>query len=136
MVSQNLLHVIVFPRTQSLKFQDRSRTFHVFQYLQRLWSSELNSSLSCFQAEQKIRFLVTDQPYICKYISDGQWVTDVSRTITFPDRPFPDNHFLGQDISPKDVSRTTACPDSSLISRTRRFPDNHFPGQTFPGQFI
>jgi len=49
---------------------------------------------------------------------------------------FPDNHFPGQDVSRKDVSRTTACPNSSIISRTRRFPDNHFPGQTFPGQFV
>jgi len=84
-------------------------------------------------------------------------VTDVSRTITFPDRrlsdktfpgqdvsrtrrfrtrPFPDNHFPWQDASRKDVSRTSACPDSSIVSRTRRFPDNHFPGHTFPGQAI
>ena len=78
-------------------------------------------------------------------------VTDVSQTITFPDRRFPDKtfpgqddsrtrrfldnyYFPGQDVSRKDVSRTTACPESSIISRTRRFPDNHFPGQTFPGQ--
>ena len=45
--------------------------------------------------------------------------TDVSRTITFPDRRFPDKTFPGQDIS-----------------RTRPFPDNHFPRQTFPGQVI
>ena len=44
---------------------------------------------------------------------------------------FPDNHFPGQD-----VSRTSACPDLSIISRTRCFPDNHFPRQTFPGQFV
>jgi len=56
---------------------------------------------------------------------------DVSRT-----KPFPDNHFLGQDVFWKDVSRTSACPDSSIISHTRRFPDNHFPGKTFPGQFV
>jgi len=43
--------------------------------------------------------------------------TDVSRTITFPDKTFPGKTFPGQDVSP-----------------TRRFPDNHFPGQTFPGQ--
>ena len=49
---------------------------------------------------------------------------------------FPDNHFLGQTFPGQDVSRTTACPNSSIISRTRRFPDNHFPGQTFPGQFV
>jgi len=52
---------------------------------------------------------------------------------------FPDNHlsgqtFPGQDVSRKDVSRTTACPNSSIISRTRRFPDIHFPGETFAGQ--
>jgi len=60
--------------------------------------------------------------------------TDVSRTITFPDRrfpdktfpgqvlsrtrPFPDNHFPGQDVSRKEVSRT------------RSFPDKTFPGQS------
>jgi len=44
-------------------------------------------------------------------------VTDVSRTITFPDRRFLDKTFSGQDVS-----------------RTRPFPDSHFPGQTFPGQ--
>jgi len=37
--------------------------------------------------------------------------TDVSRTITFPDRRFPDKTFLGQDLS-----RTVTFPD-------RRFPD-------------
>jgi len=47
---------------------------------------------------------------------------------------FPDNHFPGQDVSRKEVSRTTACPDSSIISRTRRFSDNHFPGQTLPNR--
>ena len=49
---------------------------------------------------------------------------------------FPDNHFFGHDVSRKDVSRTSACPDSSIISRIRRFPANDFPGQTFPGQFV
>jgi len=39
-----------------------------------------------------------------------------------------------QRMTDEDVSRTTACPDSSIISRTRRFPDNHFPGQAFSGQ--
>jgi len=49
-----------------------------------------------------------------------------------------DNHFPWQDVSHRRfaLSRTSACPDSLIISRTRRFPDNHFPGQTFPGHFI
>ena len=59
--------------------------------------------------------------------------TDVSRTITFPDRRFPDKMFPG-----RVVSRTRPFPDNHFpgqdVSRTRRFPDNHFPGQTFPGQ--
>ena len=42
----------------------------------------------------------------------------------FPDNQFNGQTFPGQDVSRKDVSRTTACPNSSTISRTRRFPDN------------
>jgi len=42
---------------------------------------------------------------------------DVSRT-----RPFPDNHFPGQDVSQKDVSRTSACHDSSDYFRYKMFP--------------
>jgi len=49
---------------------------------------------------------------------------------------FPDNHFPGQTIPGQDVSRTTACPNSSIVFRTRSFPDNHFHGQPFPGQFV
>jgi len=64
--------------------------------------------------------------------------TDVSWTITFPDRRFPDKTFPGQDLS-----RTITFPDKTFpgktfprqdVSRTRRFPVNHFPGQTFSGQ--
>ena len=43
------------------------------------------------------------------------WVTDVSRTITFPDRRFPDKTFPGQSLS-----RTITFPE-------RRFPDNCVP---------
>ena len=59
--------------------------------------------------------------------------TDVSQTIIFPDRRFPDKTFPGQV-----VSRTSRFPDKTFpgqdVSHTRRFPDNHFPGQTFPRQ--
>ena len=34
---------------------------------------------------------------------------------------FPDNYFPGQDVSMKDVSQTSACPDLSIISRTNNF---------------
>jgi len=55
-------------------------------------------------------------------------VTDVSWTITFPDRRFPDKTFPGQDIS-----WTRRFPDKTF-SRTITFPDKTFPGKTFPGQ--
>jgi len=84
---------------------------------------------------QEMEDFVTTKFYCLHALADGYWhvqirdrvlfsgtcyrFTDVSRTITFPDRRFPDKSFPGQDLS-----------------RTRPFPDNHFPGHTFPGQVI
>jgi len=45
-----------------------------------------------------------------------------SRTLATINGRFPDNHFPGQTFPGQDVSWT--CPDSSIISRTRRLPDN------------
>ena len=82
--------------------------------------TRLKSSTVSHWLKQSAR-LVTDQ-YGYKW---RHGVTDVSRTITFPDRRFPDNTFPGRmramtrRLCPiQDVSRTTIFPDR------RSFPDN------------
>jgi len=85
----------------------------------------------------------------CRSVKPLLRITDVSRTITFPDRRFPDKTFPGQDLSRtrlfpdktipgQDDSRTRRFPDKTFpgqdVSRIITFPDKTFPGKTFPGQ--
>jgi len=72
---------------------------------------------------------------------------DVSRTITFPDRRFPDKTLPRQDVSQIKLFPDKTFPRQSL-SWTRRFPERRFPDvcvpwlvdyfsyKTFPGQSL
>ena len=69
-----------------------------------------------------------------------QCFTDVPRTITFPDRRFPDKMFPGQSLSRTRRFSERRFPDKTFpgqdLSRTITFPDRRFPDKTFPGQVI
>ena len=94
----------------------------------------------------RLRQVANVHPHLIHVSLDPLRVTDVSRTVTFPDRRFPDKTFPGQDLSRIIIFPDKTFPGKTFPGRlralTRRlfrvqdvcFPDNHFPGQTLPGQ--